>query len=162
MAPAYRHCIGTLAALLALGALAGCGNGYTKRDFVARADAICTTTTSRLRSIPPPGFGRSQARQRAALAAYLAAAVPLVQSQSSQLHALPRPAQDARARAALARWLAAVAQAAEGYRELEAAAREGDAQGVASAEADLRASPAGSLAAAYGLSACAAPVATVT
>ncbi len=92
----------------------------------------------------------------------MAAVAPVVQSQSSQLHALPRPAQDAAGRAALAHWLAAVAQVVDHYRQLEAAARQGDAEGVASAEAALRASPAGSLAAGYGLTSCAAPGATIT
>lgn len=149
--------------MLALAALvAGCGSTYTGRDFIARADAICASATRRLRSIPPPSLSQSQAPQSGALAAYLAMVVSVVQSQSSQLHALPRPAQNAGGRAALARWRAAVKQVADDYRQLEAAGRRGDAQGAASAEAALRASPAGSLAAADGLTSCAAPGATIT
>ena len=185
MPPAYRHCVGTLAALpaplaallarlaalparlaallalLAALALAGCG-GYSKSHFVARADAICASALRQLRSIPPPSFGQSAAQQRVALAGYLAAVVPVLQSQSSELHALPRPAQGAGSRAALTRWLAALDQAVRDYGRLQAAAQHGDAQGVADSEATLRASPVASLAAGYGLSACATPSATIT
>jgi hypothetical protein len=161
MAPAYRHCIGTVAGGLALIVLAGgCGGGYTKRDFIARADAICASTVRQLRSIPAPSFGQS-ATGHDALAGYLAAALPLVQSESRQLHALPRPPQKAADRSVLTSWLGAVAQVVEDYRQFEAAAQRGDAQRVASAEAALRASPVASLAASYGLSSCATPGATI-
>ena len=43
------------------------------------------------------------------------------------------------------------------YRRLAAAAKRGDAQGVASAEAKLQASPVAALAAQYGLHACGTP-----
>jgi hypothetical protein len=111
------------------------------------------------RSIAAPSFTRPAALQLAALSGYLAAVLPIVQSEAAQLRALRRPT-DAAARATLAQYLAAVAQAASDYRALAAAAKRGDAQGVASAEAALRASPVTSLAARYGLRACALPGAT--
>ncbi len=162
MPPAYRHCVGTLAAGLALIAVvAGCGSAYTKRDFIARADAICAGTLRELRSIPPPSFGQSTASQGPSLAAYLAGAVPVLASESRQLEALRRPPPNAGDSAALTRWLGALAQVVQDYRALSAAAHRGDAQGVASAEAALRASPVATLAASYGLGSCATPGATI-
>jgi hypothetical protein len=140
--------------------LGGCGSSYTKPDFVARADAICTNAVRQTRSIAPPSFSRSSARQLSALAGYLAAVLPIVQSEATQLRALRRPTRDGLAGATLARYLAAVAQAASDYRALTTAAQRGDAQGVANAEAALRASPVVSLAARYGLRSCAVPGAT--
>ena len=141
--------------------VAGCGSAYTKRDFVARADAICASALRQLRSIPPPSFSGSATQQDSALSGYLAAVLPVVQSQSRQLRALRRPAQDAGSRAALTRWLAALAQVVQDYRKFAAAAQRADAQGVSSAQTALRASPVASLAASYGLSSCATPGATI-
>ncbi len=148
-------------ALLMLAALvAGCG-ADTKGDFVARANAICASTVRETRSIAPPSFTHSKAQQLRALAGYLASVLPVVQSEATQLHALRRPTEVAHDRAALARYLSAVTQVLGDYRELAAAAKRGDARGVASAEAALRASPVTSLAAAYGLRSCGSPGATV-
>ena len=113
------------------------------------------------RSIAAPSFSHAAAQQLTALADYLASVVPIVQSETTQLRALRRPTEDASARATLARYLGALAQAAGDYGELAAAARRGDAQGVASAEAALRASPVASLAASAGLRSCGIPGATV-
>jgi hypothetical protein len=153
---------GVTCALLALAALlAGCGGGsYAKPDFVARADAICTSAVRQTRSIAPPSFTRPAARQLSALARYLAAVLPIVQSEAAQLRALRRPTQDAAARATLTQYLAAVARAAGDYRALTAAAQRGDAQGVSNAEAALRTSPVASLATSYGLRSCGVPGAT--
>jgi len=139
----------TLAAMLA-----ACGGSYTKRDFIARADAICTSTLRETRSIAPPSFGGAAGQQLGALAQYLETLVPVVQTEARQLRALQRPPGDARDRAALERYLGAVTQVAAQYEQLAGAAKRGDAQGVASAEAALRASPVASLAASYGLSSC--------
>jgi hypothetical protein len=148
-------------ALLVLAALlAGCGSSYTKRDFVARADAICASAVRQTRSIAPPSFTRDAAHQLRALSDYFAQVLTVVRSEASQLRALRRPSEDAPARATLSRYLAALAQAANDYQQLAAAARRGDAQGVASAEAALRASPVPSLAARNGLPSCGIPGAT--
>ena len=157
-ARAMRFVAATLAVLTLAALAAGCGSGsYTKRDFVARADAICASTLQQTRAISPPSFSHSAEQQLSALAGYLANVVPHVQSEADQLRALRRPTQDARDRAALARYLGALARAIVDYRELAAAAKRGDAQGVASAETALRSSPVASLAASYGLDSCAAP-----
>jgi hypothetical protein len=149
------------AALVSLAALlAGCG-GNTKADFVARADAICAKTVRETRSLAPPGVSQDKRQQLHALAVYLAVVLPLVESESAQIRALKRPTGDARGRAALARYLAALAQAATDYGQLAAAAKRGDAQGVASAEAALGANPVSSLATGYGLRSCGSPGATV-
>ena len=148
----------TLAVLALSALLAGCGSAsYTKRDFVARANAICASTLQDTRAIAPPSFSHSPRQQLSALAGYLANVLPHVQSEADQLRALRRPPQDAHDRAALARYLAALAGAVVDFRELAAAAKRGDEQGVASAETALRSSPVASLAASYGLASCAAP-----
>jgi hypothetical protein len=153
---------GTCALLTLTALLAGCGSSYTNGDFVARANAICASAVRQTRSIAAPSAARAVGHQMSALADYLAQVVPVLQSEASQLRALRRPTEDASARATLARYLEALAQAAGDYRALAAAAKRGDAQGVASAEAALRASPVASLAASYGLHSCGIPGATLT
>jgi hypothetical protein len=151
----------TVALLTAAGLLAGCGGAYTKRDFIASADAICASTVRQTRSLPPPSFTSSKSQQLSALAGYLAVVLPLVRSEASRLRALRRPTADARNRAALQRYLRALDQEVGDYRALAAAAKRRDPQGVASAEAGLRRSPVASLAASYGLHSCGIPGATV-
>ncbi len=147
--------LATLAALLA-----ACGS-YTKRDFIARADAICASTARETRSIAAPSFAQAGRQQQRALAGYLAAVLPVVESERTQLQALKRPPGSASDRGLLARYLASSARAVGAYRVLAAAARRGEAPGVASAEAALRANPVASLAASYGLRVCGTPGATV-
>jgi hypothetical protein len=131
--------------------VAACGgSGYTKSDFVARADAICASSLRQTRAIPP---GTS-------LPTYLSALVPIVRSEADQLRALPPPPETARDRSTLTSYLAAMAQVAEDYRQLEAAAQRGDTQAVTNLEAALRASPAAALAAGYGLRSCGTPGST--
>ena len=110
------------------------GGGYTKTDFVARADAICTSTLRQTRALTPPA---STSQPGGALAAYLGQLVPLVQSEAHQLRALKRPRQGSGLRHADA-YFAALAQIVANYRQLEAAAgaatrrryrRRGDASG---------------------------------
>ena len=154
--------VGGTACLLALAALVGgCGGAVTKRDFIARADAICTNAVRKTRSITPPSFTTSASDQLSALGRYLEEVLPVVQAEATQIRALHRHAQDARDSSALTRYLTALAQTAGDYRALAAATNRGDPQGVASAEADLRASPIATLAASYGLHSCGAPGATV-
>jgi hypothetical protein len=143
-------------------AVAGCGgSGYTKSDFIARADAICAGAVRQTRSIAPPVAAQAGAGQDAALAAYLSGVVPVLESEVSQLRALRRPPGNAGERVTLNRWYAALAQSVARYKELAAAARRGDDQSVADAEAALGASPVYTLAAGYGLRSCGAPGATV-
>lgn len=144
---------------LALAALlAGCGgSGYTKSDFIARADGICTSTLRQTRALIPPA---STSQPGGAQAAYLAEVVPLVQSEADQLRALKRPSGSAHDRATLTAYFTALGETVAAYRQLEAAARRGDAQTVATVEATLRASPVAALAASYGLRSCGTPGST--
>lgn len=149
-----------LCGLLALAAsLSACGgSSNTKADFVARADAICTKTLSQTRAITPPV---SSTQPGGALAAYLGQVVPLVQSEAGQIRALKRPAGGtAQDRLMLSQYLAALGQVVVAYRQLEAAARRGDTQAIATVEATLRANPAATLAASYGLRSCGTPGST--
>jgi hypothetical protein len=145
--------------LLALAVvIAGCGGStYTKSDFVARADAICTSTLRQTRALTPPA---STSEPGGALAAYLGQLVPLVQSEADQLRALRRPPENARDGAALTAYYRALTQTVESYRQLEAAAKRGDTQTVTDVEAALRASPVTALAASYGLRSCGTPGST--
>jgi hypothetical protein len=140
------------AALLATVAAiaAGCGGAsYTKRDFVARADAICAAAVRNARAVEP-----------GALAASYAALAAVVESEQRQLHSLRRPPGRARERALLGRYFAALDGVVSDFRRLASAAAAGDAQGVAEAEAALRSSPVSALAASYGLSSCGTPGST--
>ena len=145
-----RRLAAIAAVLVAVTAIAACGNSYTKSDFIARANAICASALRQTRSITPTS----------ALGEYVAAVLPIVQSEARQLRALKSPPQDARDKAALAKYFGALTQELENYRKLGAAAKRGDAQGVTNAESALRASTAASLATAYGLRSCGTPGAT--
>jgi hypothetical protein len=141
-----------LLAPLALAAVvAACGgSGYTKSDFVARANAICASSLRHTRAIAPGS----------PLPTYLAALVPIVQSEANQLRALRRPPGNARDQASLSSYLASVGQVAQDYRQLQAAAQRGDTQAITNLEAGLRASPVAALAASYGLRSCGTPGST--
>lgn len=131
--------------------LGGCGgSGYTKRDFVTRADAICAGALRQARSIAPG----------TTLPTYLAAYVPVLESEASQLEALRRPPDTARGRAILEHYYAALRQTVTEYRQLAAAAKSGEQDGVTNAEAALGASQVYSLATSYGLSSCGTPGST--
>ena len=144
------------AALLFSVLLAGCGSTYTKHDFISRADGICASAIRRIRSVPPPA-----ASDLKALSGYLDRLLTIVESEASQLRALPRPPGSARDKATLGHYLTAEAQVAADYRQLAASARRGDTQAAASAEAALRTSPVAALAAGYGLRSCGQAGATV-
>lgn len=151
---------GMVAMLGLVALLAGCGS-YTKRDFTAGADAICASTVRAIRAIPPPAASTDAAQELRDLGAYLGRVVPILESETKQIHALQRPTESAAAADARKRYLAALAQSVTAYKQLAASAQAGDASGAAGAEAALRSSPVSSLAAAYGLNACATPGATV-
>jgi hypothetical protein len=143
--------------VLALAAIAaGCGgSSYTKSDFVARADAICTSTLRQARALAPPA-----STSGAALSDYLGKLVPLVDSEANQLRALKRPADTAHDGATLTAYFAALGHVVAAYRQLRAAAARGDDQTVTDVEAALNANPVDSLAASYGLKTCGTPGST--
>jgi hypothetical protein len=135
--------------------LAGCGGeSATRQAVIARGDAICSSTLSAIRAVPPPTGSSTSA-----LGAYLRKVRPIVDAEAAKLTALPRPA--AR-RATLAEFLAAVRASDRAYREAAAAAARGDADGVAEALASLRTSRVTVLARRYGLGACTGTAATVS
>jgi hypothetical protein len=141
--------------------LSACGgSGYTKSDFIARADAICAGAVRQTRSIAPPGVAQAGSGQDRALAAYLGSVVPVLESEASQLRALRRPPGNDGELATLNRWYTALAQSVVYYKQLAAAATSGDDQSVADAEAALGASQVYSLAASYGMRSCGTPGAT--
>jgi hypothetical protein len=126
------------------------GHTATKRDVIARANAICVNALDGVRAVPPPTGGTNSP---AALAGYLKKVVPIVSKEAADTRALPRPAQD---KAILDRYVRAVSATAAQYRTLAAAAQRGDAGAVAQGLAALRTSPAPALAAQYGLARCSA------
>jgi hypothetical protein len=139
-------------------ALVGCGSTpETRQGFVARADAICEATLRDVRNVSPPAASGSVSLP--ALARYLGAVTPRVESELKQLRSLPRPPMD---RGAIARYLAALDGVASNYKALGAAATAGDRQAVSQALAALQASPAAALAGRYGLTACAGSTGTVS
>ncbi len=141
--------LGLLAILAASTTLAACGSsGPTKRDVIARANAICESASRAALAVTP-----SFTRGRPSIGYYLQVA-PIVQAEAGKLLALPRPAKD---QALLTRLMAAVARAAAENRALLAAARRGDDAQVARLNAALRSNPFAELAARYGLSGCARP-----
>src|ERR1700727_2935089 len=84
---------GLTALVLAAAALAlsACGSsGESKKDFIARADAICNNATRDLLNVAAPATTGTVTLP--ALAKYLGAVVPIVASEAKQLNALPRPA----------------------------------------------------------------------
>ncbi|MBV9604571.1 MAG: hypothetical protein JO027_05670 [Solirubrobacterales bacterium] len=148
-------------ALLTAVIAAGCGgSGYAKSDFIARADAICAGAVRQTRSISPPSAAQAGSGQDRALSAYLSSVVPVLESEASQLTALRRPPGTRSEQITLTRWYAALAQSVASYKELAAAAKRGDDQAVADAEAALGSSPVDSLAARYGLRSCGTPETT--
>jgi hypothetical protein len=142
--------------------VAGCGSSVTQRDFVTRADGICAAALREVRAVPPPSLRSGGSQAVPAVAGYLARVVPIVTQEAAALRRLQRPSGGSAGRALLDRYLAALAQEATDYRRLAAAARRGDAAGVADAEGALRASPAVALAARYGLRTCGEAGATIT
>jgi len=150
-----RRLEGIVVAISLAALLAGCGSKYTKSDFAARADGICINAVREIRSLNAPSATAGQGLH--ALSQYLAKVLPIVQSEASQIRALRRPSGN---QAALDRYLSAQAEVVAEYRRLAAAAKRGDAQRVASAEAKLQSNPVATLAGQYGLHDCGTPVGT--
>lgn len=149
--PLRHACRAALPCVLAV-LLSACGS-YGKRDFVARAEAICASSVRQLRALGP-GSGN--------LSDYLARAVPIAGAEAHKIELLQRPGGSARQQAQLNAYLAALRRSVSQLRALAAAASHHDAAAASAAEAALRGNPLPRLAADYGLRACGAPGATVS
>jgi hypothetical protein len=135
--------------------VAACGSGdATKKDVIARGNAICAGTLRSVRAVVPPS---STTSSRTALKSYLERVLPLVEKEVSQLRKLPRPSAD---RTILNQYIAAVTRAQSTYTSLAAAAARNDVSAIASGLSALRSNPAGSLAKRYGLTQCASAAGT--
>jgi hypothetical protein len=128
------------------------GDAATRKDVIARGNAICSQSLASIRSVPPPA-GASAPE----LAAYLKKVRPIIDHEASQLAALPRPSQS---KATLDSFVAAFGATDRAYREAAAAAGRGDAAEAARALSTLRSSKVASLAGAYGLTDCTGTAAT--
>ncbi len=127
--------------------IAGCGgHSATRKDVIARANAICFTAQQAARSVTSPGAGDTKA-----LAAYFAKVVPIVAKEARQLAALPRPEPR---RATLNHYVAAVGASVADYRAAAKAATAGNASEVTQALARLQSTDATRYAQAYGLNQC--------
>jgi hypothetical protein len=133
--------------------VAACGSA-TKKDVIARANAICATAQRDLRALTPPA-GASMSE----LAAYFGHVVPIVETEAKQVGALPRPQQDL---VVLNSWIHNVTIAAGEFRALLTAARLGDRAAVNTALAALRTNHDTELAARYGAGICAASAGTAS
>jgi hypothetical protein len=142
---------GALAALAAgcITATACGGHPVTKKDVIARGNAICAGALRDIRALPSPAAAGAST---AGLAKYLQQVVPIVDKEIAGLRALPRPARDL---AVLQRYLAAMTGIDSQYRALLAAARSGDSTAVSARLSTLAGSPAAGLASRYGLTQCA-------
>ena len=136
-----------LAIVATAATIAGCGgHSATRKDIVARANAICFTAQQAARSVPSPGAGDTKA-----LAAYFDHVVPIVAKEARQLAALPRPQQR---QATLNHYVEAVSASVADYRSAARAATAGDAGEVTQALARLQSTDATRYAQAYGLNQC--------
>ena len=154
--------IGWAAAAFALAVVvAGCGGSYTKRDFAARANAICASTVRATRSVAAPNFTGNGSHRLPATAAYLNKVLPLVQSEARKIRRLPVPSESAAQRVKLHKYLNALTRAVSEYRAMALAASHRATSDFASAETALGANPVTALATSYGLKSCGAPGATV-
>jgi hypothetical protein len=142
------------------GLVAGCGAGYTKADFIQRADGICTGTTRAARLLKPPQFTATTQVQRRSSAAYFRSVAAVVKRESQRLSALPVPPGSAAQRRLRVRWLAATHDSASELLALGQATAAGDTSAVTAANVKLAANPVVKLAAQYGAHACAGPGAT--
>jgi hypothetical protein len=154
-----RSALGAAALSLAL-VVAACGS-YTKKNFIARADAICAHTLQQLRALPPPVLSGGERGRLTALARYLDRGVPLIRSEANQLLKLQRPSGSRAQRVLLERFLLAERQVAADYAALAQAAATGSPAAVSSAGAALRDNQVTMLSAQYGLLDCGSAGATV-
>jgi hypothetical protein len=128
-------------------AVSACGgHSATRKDVIARANAICFTAQQAARSVPSPGAGDTRA-----LAAYFDTVTPIVAKEARQLAALPRPQPH---RATLNHYVAAVGASVADYRAAGRAAAAGDQSGVTQALTRLQSTDATRYARAYGLNQC--------
>lgn len=138
-----------LAVLIGAALISGCGgHTATRKDVIARANAICFNAQQAARSVASPGAGAPDAK---GLAAYFDKVVPIVAKEARQLAALPRPQQR---QATLNHYIAAVGASVAGYRAAARAAAAGDDGGVTQALAKLQSGGATRYARAYGLTQC--------
>ena len=153
--PQLRRIAATVAACLVAVVATACGSSSaTKKDVIARGNAICSSAVSSVRAVVPPAKGASSGN---ALARYFKQLEPIVAKEVSQLGKLPRPGAD---KAVLNGYIGAVGKAGDVYKQLVAAAQRNDIPGVAKYLGALRASPAHALAQRYGMSQCAAAAGT--
>jgi hypothetical protein len=136
-----------LATVAAAATITGCGgHSATRKDVIARANAICFTAQQAARSVPSPGAGDTRA-----LAAYFDKVAPVVAKEARQLAALPRPTPR---EATLNHYVAAVGASVADYRAAARAAMAGNEAGVTQALTRLHATDATRYARAYGLNQC--------
>jgi hypothetical protein len=136
-----------IAGVIAAALLGGCGgHSATRKDVIARANAICFTAQQAVRSIAPPGATNTKA-----LAAYFDKVTPIVTKEARQLAALPRPKQRQQT---LNRYVEAIRASVADYRAAAGAAAADDDGGVTQALAKLQAGGATRYARAYGLPQC--------
>ena len=139
-------------------ALAGCG-AYTKRDFVAQANAICASAVRQARAVIPRQTSGSTVGT-AAVDRYLLRADAILESEARGLRSLRRPAQTEGQRGELRAYLDALTLVVADYGQLAAAARRRDGKAINRLESALQATGLDALAARYGLNACALPSGT--
>jgi hypothetical protein len=138
-----------LAVLIGAALISGCGgHTATRKDVIARANAICFNAQQAARSVASPGAGATNAK---GLAAYFNKVVPIVAKEARQLAELPRPQQR---QATLNHYIDAVGASVAGYRAAARAAAAGDDGGVTQALAKLQSGGATRYARAYGLTQC--------
>jgi hypothetical protein len=155
MRRSFRRIATTLVAFLVAVIATACGSSSaTKKDVIARGNAICSSAVSSVRAVVPPAKG---AGSGTALAGYFKQLEPIVAREVSQLRKLPRPGTE---KAVLNRYIDSVTKAGNVYKQLVSAAQRNDIPGVAKYLGDLRASPAQSLAQRYGMRQCAAAAGT--
>ncbi len=146
-----------LAACMVTVTVSACGGSSpTKKDVIARGNAICASAIRSVRAVTPPPGAATSGR---ALSGYFQRLEPIVSQEVAQLRKLPRPAT---AKALLNRYIDSIAHAGDTYRRLTAAAQGDDPAGVATNLAALRSNPAQSLAQQYGMSQCAAASGTAS
>ena len=135
--------------LIGAALIGGCGgHTATRKDVIARANAICFSAQQAARSVASPGAGATDTK---ALAAYFDKVAPIVAKEARQLAALPRPQQR---QATLNHYVDAVGASVADYRAAARAAAAGDGGGVTQALAKLQSSGATRYARAYGLTQC--------
>jgi hypothetical protein len=145
-----------VAVVIGAALISGCGgHTATRKDVIARANAICFQSLQSIRSVPPPVASGTPSFRRpaylAAFAAYVDKVRPIVAKEARQLQALPRPKQGL---ATLNAFIAAVAKESDDYASMAAAASKRDGGGVTKALSNLASNPARGLAGRYGMTQC--------